>query len=54
MLSEIVVKFAIVKLQPDFKPNLNELEQVGFGVDFVFPCHKKNKKNKKNKNKNLT
>ena len=40
-----------VKLQPDLEPNLNELnklELVWFGVDFVFQCH-----NNKNKNKNL-
>ena len=43
----------IVKVQPDLEPNrtnLNKLKQVGFGVDFVFPCHK----NKNNKKKNLT
>ena len=27
---------SFVKLQPDLEPSLNELELVGFGVDFVF------------------
>ena len=27
-----VNKYTVVKLQPDLEPNLNELEQVGFGV----------------------
>ena len=41
----------LLNSNPTWNPtwtNLNELEQVGFGVDFVFPCHKKKK------NKNLT